>query len=261
MGFSSPAQIVFNIFGINIYYYGVILAIAIFCGAVLSSRFGRKYFGLNEDTIINLVPYLIIFGIIGARLYYCFLDFNFYLRFPTEIFALRHGGISIHGAILGGAIGLFIYAKRHKIPAVKLADVVSLVLPLSQAIGRWGNFFNSEAYGLPTSLPWKLYIAPQFRQAPYLDYEYYHPAFLYESILDLIIFGILYYLTRNKLIKKDGQLTLIYLILYSVVRILVETVRIDSVRYVFGVPVAILISASIIVVALFLLIKSFYKGK
>ena len=261
MGFSSPAQIVFNIFGINIYYYGVILAIAIFCGAVLSSRFGRKYFGLNEDTIINLVPYLIIFGIIGARLYYCFLDFNFYLRFPTEIFALRHGGISIHGAILGGAIGLFIYAKRHKIPAVKLADVVSLVLPLSQAIGRWGNFFNSEAYGLPTSLPWKLYIAPQFRQAPYLDYEYYHPAFLYESLLDLIIFGILYYLTRSRLIKKDGQLTLIYLILYSVVRILVETVRIDSVRYIFGIPVAILISASIIVVALFLLIKSFYKGK
>ena len=261
MGFSSPAQIVFNIFGINIYYYGVILAIAIFCGAVLSSRFGRKYFGLNEDTIINLVPYLIIFGIIGARLYYCFLDFNFYLRFPTEIFALRHGGISIHGAILGGAIGLLIYAKRYKISAVKLADVVALVLPLSQAIGRWGNFFNSEAYGLPTSLPWKLYIAPQFRQAPYLDYEYYHPAFLYESLLDLIIFGILYYLTRNKLIKKDGQLTLIYLILYSVVRILVETVRIDSVRYIFGIPVAILISASIIVVALFLLIKSFYKGK
>lgn len=261
MGFSSPAQIVFNIFGINIYYYGVILAIAIFCGAVLSSRFGRKYFGLNEDTIINLVPYLIIFGIIGARLYYCFLDFNFYLRFPTEIFALRHGGISIHGAILGGAIGLLIYAKRYKISAVKLADAVALVLPLSQAIGRWGNFFNSEAYGLPTSLPWKLYIAPQFRQAPYLDYEYYHPAFLYESLLDLIIFGILYYLTRSRLIKKDGQLTLIYLILYSVVRILVETVRIDSVRYIFGIPVAILISASIIVVALFLLIKSFYKGK
>ena len=249
MLFTSPGQVIFNICGLNIYYYGVILAIAIAIGICLADYLGQKYFGLKKDAIIDLAPYLIIFGIIGARLYYCLLDYSFYLRFPTEIFAIRHGGISIHGAILGGAIGLFIYAKRHKLSAIKLADVVAVVLPLSQGVGRWGNFFNSEAYGLPTSLPWKLYIAPQFRQIPYLDYEYYHPTFLYESILDLIIFGILFYLIKKQKLKQDGQLTLIYLILYSLARIIVETLRIDSVRYIFGFPVAIIVSASIIVLS------------
>ncbi len=261
MLFTSPGQIIFNFCNLNIYYYGVILAIAIAVGISLADYFGEKYFGLKKDTIVDLAPYLIIFGIIGARLYYCLLDYGFYLRFPTEIFAIRHGGISIHGAILGGAIGLFIYAKRHKFSAIKLADVVAVVLPLSQAIGRWGNFFNSEAYGLPTTLPWKLYIAPQYRQIPYLNCEYYHPTFLYESIFDLIIFGILFYLIKKQKLKKDGQLALIYLILYSMVRIMIETLRIDSVCYIFGVPVAIIVSASIIVVALFVLIKSFCKGK
>ena len=253
--FTSPSQILCTICGVNIYYYGVIMAIAISVGTLYSDWVGTKFFGLKNETIIDLAPYLIIFGILGARLYYCALNYDFYLRFPTEIIAIRHGGISIHGAILGGALGLWLFSIRHKISALKLADVCALGLPLAQAIGRWGNFFNSEAFGRPTDLPWKLYIAPQYRPIPYQDCEYFHPAFLYESILDVLIFVVLILLMKSNKIKKEGNIALIYLILYSVVRILVESVRIDSVKYLFGLPVAICVSVGIIIVSIFILIK------
>ena len=188
--FASHSQIICTIFGVHIYFYGVILALAIITGTFISEYLSVKYFEFKKETIIDMAPYLIIFGIAGARLYYCLLNSGFYLRFPTEILAIRHGGMSIHGAILGGLIGLIIFAKRHKISPFKLADASVLGLSFAQAIGRWGNFFNSEAFGTPTDLPWKLYIAPQYRPIPFENYEYFHPAFLYESILDLVIFGI-----------------------------------------------------------------------
>ena len=254
--FTSPSQIICTIFGLHIYWYGVILASAIAIGTLFSDWLGTKYFGFKKDTIIDLAPYLIIFGIIGARLYYCVLDYDFYLRFPTEIAAIRHGGISIHGAILGGILGAYIFSKRHNISFFKLCDCTSIGLALAQSIGRWGNFFNSEAYGGPTNLPWKLYIAPEYRQIPFLDNEFFHPAFLYESILDFIIFVILVYLVKKQKTKKDGNLALIYLILYSFARIIVETCRIDSVRYIFGVPVAIFVSTGIILLSIILLYKN-----
>ncbi len=252
--FTSPSQVLCTIAGVNIYYYGVIMALAISVGTLVSDWAGTKIFGLKRETVIDMAPYLIILGILGARLYYCALSYDFYLRFPTEILALRHGGISIHGALIGGALGLFIFSKRHKIPALKLCDVSVIGLSLAQAIGRWGNFFNSEAFGSPTNLPWKLFIAPQYRPVPFQNCEFFHPAFLYESILDFIIFVILLCLAKSNKLKKDGNLMFLYLILYSIVRIIVETIRIDSVRYIFGVPVAILVSVSIIFVSTIILI-------
>lgn len=247
--FASHSQIICTIFGVNIYYYGVILALAIIVGTFVSEYISTKFMDFAKETVIDLVPYLVIFGIIGARIYYCILNSEFYLRFPTEIIAVRHGGISIHGAILGGFIGLLIFAKRHKMPVLKLADISAIGLSIAQAIGRWGNFFNSEAFGAPTELPWKLYIAPQYRPIPYQGYEYFHPAFLYESILDLIIFGILLWLVKSKRNKKEGNLALIYLILYSIVRIVVENCRVDSVLYINGIPIAIFVSAIILCVS------------
>ncbi len=247
--FTSPSQILYTIFGVNIYYYGVILALAIVAGALVADYIGSKFCGLKKETIIDLSPYLIVFGIIGARLYYCVLNYHFYLRFPTEILAIRHGGISIHGAILGGLIGLLIFAKRRNLSFLKLCDISAVGLALAQSIGRWGNFFNSEAFGTPTNLPWKLYIAPQYRPIPYTDYNYFHPTFLYESILDFALFGLLFWLIKQNN-KKDGNIALVYLIIYSVIRILVESLRLDSVCYVFGQPVAIVVSMAIILVAL-----------
>lgn len=252
--FASHSQIICTIFGVHIYYYGVILALAIIIGTFVAECISTKYMDFAKETVIDLVPYLVILGIIGARLYYCILNYDFYFRFPTEIIAIRHGGISIHGAILGGLIGLLIFAKRRKISGFKLADISVIGLSLAQAIGRWGNFFNSEAFGRPTNLPWKLYIAPQYRPVPYQGYEYFHPAFLYESILDLIIFGILLWFLKSGKTKKDGNLALIYLILYSVARIIVEHYRIDSVLYIAGIPVAIFVSVIILTIASVLLI-------
>lgn len=253
--FTSPSQILCTICGVNIYYYGVIMAVAISVGTLFSDWAGTKFYELKKETIIDLAPYLIIFGILGARLYYCALNYDFYLRFPTEIIAVRHGGISIHGAILGGTVGLWLFSIRHKLSALKLCDVCALGLPLAQAIGRWGNFFNSEAFGRPTDLAWKLYIAPQYRPIPYQDCEFFHPTFLYESILDIFIFAILLLLTKKKCIKKDGNLALIYLILYSIVRIFVESLRLDSVKYIFGMPVAIFVSIGIIILSTLILLR------
>ena len=250
--FESPSQILCTIFGVNIYYYGIIMAIAISIGTLVSDWVGSRYFGFKKETIIDLAPYLIIFGILGARIYYCALNYDFYLRFPTEIIAIRHGGISIHGAIIGGAFGLWLFARRHKLNIKKLFDTVAVGLPLAQAIGRWGNFFNSEAFGTPTNLPWKLYIAPQYRPIPYQNDLFFHPAFLYESILDVVIFVILFLMAKNNKIKKDGNLVLLYLVLYSIVRIIVESFRIDSVKYVLGQPVAIFVSVGIIILSIIL---------
>ena len=250
--FESPSQILCTIFGVNIYYYGIIMAIAISIGTLVSDWVGSRYFGFKRETIIDLAPYLIIFGILGARIYYCALNYDFYLRFPTEIIAIRHGGISIHGAIIGGAFGLWLFARRHKLNIKKLFDTVAVGLPLAQAIGRWGNFFNSEAFGTPTNLPWKLYIAPQYRPIPYQNDLFFHPTFLYESILDIVIFVILFLMTKNNKIKKDGNLVLLYLVLYSIVRIIVESFRIDSVKYVLGQPVAIFVSVGIIILSIIL---------
>ena len=250
--FESPSQILCTIFGVNIYYYGIIMAIAISIGTLVSDWVGSRYFAFKKETIIDLAPYLIIFGILGARIYYCALNYDFYLRFPTEIIAIRHGGISIHGAIIGGAFGLWLFAKRHKLNIKKLFDTVAVGLPLAQAIGRWGNFFNSEAFGTPTNLPWKLYIAPQYRPIPYQNDLFFHPTFLYESILDIVIFVILFLMAKNNKIKKDGNLVLLYLVLYSIVRIIVESFRIDSVKYVLGQPVAIFVSVGIIILSIIL---------
>ncbi|MBR2430332.1 prolipoprotein diacylglyceryl transferase [bacterium] len=259
--FESHSQIICTIFGLHIYFYGVILAIAILLGTFFSEFVSVKYFNLKKETIIDLSPYLVIFGIIGARLYYCLLNYHFYLKFPTEIFAIRHGGISIHGAIIGGLIGLIIFAKRRQLPILKLADISAIGLVFAQSIGRWGNFFNSEAFGLPTNLPWKLYIAPQYRPIPYAKFEYFHPTFLYESILDFIIFIILFNLVKNKIFKKDGNIALTYLILYSFIRIFVEHFRIDSVCFIHGIPIAIFVSIIIIILALTCLVIRYLLKK
>ena len=257
--FESHTQIICTIFGVHIYFYGIILAFAIIVGTFLSDYVGEKFFELKKETIIDLSPYLVIFGIIGASLYYCILNYDFYLRFPTEILAIRHGGISIHGAILGGLIGLIIFAKRHNLSIIKLADTSAIGLALAQSIGRWGNFFNSEAFGTPTNLPWKLYIAPQYRPIPYNNVEYFHPTFLYESVLDFIVFIILFLVAKNYKNKKGGDIALLYLILYSIVRIFVEHLRIDSVCYICGIPIATIVSLIILLISSILFAKRYFK--
>lgn len=248
--FTSPGDIAFSIGPVQIYYYGITMAIALLIG-VLTARYitGKFYPELNTEVIYDIAPHIIIGAILGARIYYCLLSFDYYSKHLIEIPELWHGGISIHGAIIGGLIFGILYAKRHKLPVLKLCDIFSYGLVLGQAIGRWGNFFNSEAFGRPTENFLKLYIPIYKRPLEYMQYNYFHPTFLYECILDICIFLILFFVIRKITKNTDGIVFFSYLIMYSIVRILIEQIRIDSVLNIFGIPIAQIVSALIIIIS------------
>lgn len=257
--FQSPGEVAFSLFGMQVYFYGIILAVAAFVGFLTAYKLYAKFFD-NEsaEKILDMAPVLIISGILGARLYYCLVNYSYYAIHPLEILDIRQGGLSIHGMILGGILGLYACFKYYKMDFLRLLDVMACGTAIAQAIGRWGNFFNSEAFGMPTDLPWKLYIPEAHRPLSMIKYEYFHPAFLYESILDLLIFGILLFLFK-KLTHFKGLTFGIYLILYSFVRIGVEYLRVDSVLNILGFPVAQWVSVLIIIFAFFYIGAIIYK--
>lgn len=258
--FTPPDLAYITVCGFNIYYYGIILAVAIFVGVLVSNRIAMvEYFRIN--LVSNIATSVILGGIIGARLYYCLLNYTQYLSHPLEIFALREGGLSIHGAILGGIIVLYFQSKRNNIEFLKLCDIFALGLPLAQSIGRWGNFFNSEAFGLPTNLPWGLYVKPQFRPDNFFSYQYFHPAFLYESLLDILIFVLLNKIILQKCRDNYGCVTAWYLILYSTVRFFIEYIRVDCVRYVYGIPFPQFVSVLLILISAAFLLCKLYIAK
>lgn len=247
--FQSPGEIAFTIFNIPVYFYGLILAGAIFVGVYSAYLLFRKFYDKSQAAyIIDFSPFVIILGILGARLYYCLVNFSYYSAHPLEILNIRQGGLSIHGMIIIGIISLYLFAKKYGISFLKLVDAFLCATPLAQSIGRWGNFFNSEAFGMPTNLPWKLYIPLSHRPLEYINFEYFHPTFLYESVLDILIFFVLL-LMFKKLAKKPGTIACLYLIMYSVIRILVEGCRVDSVLNVGGFPIAQIVSFVIILLA------------
>lgn len=235
ISFQSPSEIAFTILGFPVYYYGIILAVAIFIGVYVADFLYKKFYD-KTSYIFDFTPYMIILGILGARFYYCIVNFSYYVAHPLEIFYIRQGGLSIHGMIIVGILSLYYFAKHYKISFLRLADVFLCASALAQSIGRWGNFFNSEAFGAPTDLPWKLFIPISHRPLEYMNFEYFHPTFLYESILDFCIFLVLLVMFKKKF--KAGMIACFYLILYSIVRIFVEHFRIDSVLNIAGFPVA-----------------------
>lgn len=230
MVFTSPGEIAFQILNYQVRWYGVFMFLAIICGVVVMLKIAKKFYEeYNEDFLYDLAFILIISGIIGARLYYVLLDFRYYLKFPVEIFAIWQGGLSIHGTIIGALIGGGLFIKKKGYNFLKTADLCTFGLITGQIIGRWGNFFNSEAFGLPCNLPWKLYIPLQARPINYVLYEYFHPTFLYESLGCLTILCILLTLKFKFKELTSGTIFFLYLILYSCLRLCIETIRIDSV--------------------------------
>lgn len=252
ISFQSPGEVAFTIFGFPVYYYGIILALAIFVGVYTADFLYKKYYD-KVSYIFDFTPYMIILGILGARLYYCTVNYSYYIVHPFEIFNIRQGGLSIHGMIIVGIISLYVFSRIYKISFLKLADVFLCGTALAQSIGRWGNFFNSEAFGTPTNLPWKLFIPLSHRPLEYINFEYFHPTFLYESILDFCIFLVLLFCFKKKL--ANGKIASLYLILYSVVRIFVEHFRIDSILNVAGFPVAQVVSFFLIILGTIGLIR------
>lgn len=249
--FTSPGDVLFRIGDFAVYNYGITMALACFAG-VSAAYFLFKKFNPDKDydAIWDISAYLVVFGILGARVYYCLLNASYYLANPLEILYIRQGGLSIHGGLIAGIITLIILARRHKLPVWNILDVFACGTALGQVIGRWGNFFNSEAYGYPTDLPWKLYIPAEHRMPEFFQFKYYHPTFLYESLLNLCVFVVLCFVMKKFAVKKPGVALSVYLILYACVRFFVESFRLDSALDVAGIPIAQIMSAALLIIGL-----------
>lgn len=214
------SRIAFSIFGLDIMWYGILIAFGMALAVTISTKEAKRL-GYKEDVIMDLSLFIILFGVLGARIYYVAFNLNEYHSF-FSIINIREGGLAIHGGIIAGIITTLVYSKIKKINFFILADMVVLGVPLAQAIGRWGNFINGEAHGGVTSLPWAIVV----------DGQRVHPTFLYESIWDFLIFLALYFCLRKRK-KYDGQVLVFYLIFYSLGRFFIESIRTDSLMFGF----------------------------
>ncbi len=216
-------------------FYGIILMLGAVAGAVLATREARRR-GHNPELVWDLLTYLLIGGIIGARLWHILtpppssgITAGWYLTHPLDALNIRKGGLGIPGAVIGGLVAMYFYTRRRKLSFAEWTDIAAPCLALGQAIGRWGNFVNQELYGAPTNLPWKLYIDPQHRLAGFQNVEYYHPLFLYESLWNLGNMFLLLWVSRRFADRlKPGDLFLVYLIVYPIGRFLLDFLRLDA---------------------------------
>ena len=229
--FTSPGPILIELGPLTIRWYGLLIASAVLIGVSLSQYLAKRR-NVDPNILGDLAIWLVIAAIPSARLYYVLFEWKQYAQHPDQIIAIWNGGIAIHGAILGGTLAAIIFARLQKISVWQLADLVAPSLILGQAIGRWGNFFNSEAFGDPTDLPWKLYIPLERRPLNFASYEYFHPTFLYESLWNLMVFGILITLffrgLKGSPRLKVGTIALVYMVAYSCGRVWIEGLRTDS---------------------------------
>jgi phosphatidylglycerol:prolipoprotein diacylglycerol transferase len=243
-----------------VHFYALILLAGIVAAAWLSAR-RAKARGLNPEMVWDGLMWAIIPGLIGARLYHVLtpspasgLSLRYYLEHPEQILAIWNGGLGVYGAVAGGLLGIWIYARRKKQDLPVWLDIVVPALALAQAIGRWGNFVNQELYGAPSTLPWAVYIPPAKRLPGFENFETYHPLFLYESILNLIACIALLAIERRFADRlKKGDLLLIYLMMYPVIRILMDMLRLDNNGF-GAVTTAQLVSAVLFLAALAVLI-------
>lgn len=210
--------IAFSILGLDVHWYGILMVISFIIAGALVQRWG-KMAGYKEEDLLDLTMVVILTAIVGARLYYVAFSWDYYRGDILKIINLRGGGLAIHGGILGGLLGGYIFSKIRKLNFRELTDFAAPGLILGQAIGRWGNYFNQEAHGGPTNLPWAITVAGQK----------VHPTFLYESIWNLGVFFVLLRVMKKK--EFDGQLFLLHGILYSMGRVWIEGLRTDSLMF------------------------------
>ncbi|MDO8667919.1 MAG: prolipoprotein diacylglyceryl transferase [bacterium] len=240
----NPSPILISLGPIHVYWYGFFIVLGVLAALTVTIRLA-KFYQIKTDTIIDLALWLVVGGIMGARIYDIFLEWPYFSAHPLDILKIWQGGLAIHGAIIGGLIALWLFVKKYsaQVNFWQLAAIFATVLPLAQAIGRWGNYFNQELFGYPTNLPWGIPIDMTHRPWQYLNSEYFHPAFLYESLGNLLIFLILLSL-QIWLIKKSRSLGLramsyelcvvSYAIFYSLLRFSMEFIRIDPTPVILG---------------------------
>ena len=213
---------------VQIKWYSLFIFIAMLVASILIYREARRK-KIDDDTLFNMLFYGIIIGILGARFYYVLFNLNYYLKYPLEILMIWNGGLAIHGGLLAGLLFMAYYSKKHKINILGILDILVVGVIIAQSIGRWGNFFNQEAYGGVISLSTlKSMHLPQFIiDGMYIDGAYRTPTFLYESFSSLLCFIVLILLRKTKKIHT-GQLTGMYLSWYGIERFFIEGLRTDS---------------------------------
>jgi len=256
----SPGAILFKLGPLEIHWYGVIIAAAFLTALGIALHIAKQE-GIDSDRIINLSTGLLVGGIFFARLYFVVFNWQYFSSHFAEIFMLWKGGLSIHGVIIGCFFILLFYTKFKKLPLLKYTDLFACALPIGQCIGRWGNFFNSEAFGLPTNWFLRVYIPPELRPDKYFQQEFFHPTFLYESIWDLVVFLVLFFVIRRKFRDTNGVITLSYLILYSLGRFFIEAIRTDNIYSIFGLHIAQFVSLILIAIGVLGLLFVFLNKK
>lgn len=212
---TSPGPVAFTIFGVEIRWYGLLIASAFLIAIVICYKRAPRH-GIQSEHVLDLAIWMIPFSILGARIYYVVFEWDLYRENPWSILNLRNGGLAIHGGLIAGLLVAYFVCRHYKIRFIEMADLVFPSVALAQAIGRWGNFFNSEAHGGPTDLPWGILVNGQR----------VHPTFLYESIWCLALFFFLIWMDKRR--KFPGQIALLYGMLYSLERGFVEQLRTDS---------------------------------
>lgn len=211
----QPEPVAFTIFNIDIMWYGILITLGIAIATIICCKRAPKH-DLTSDNIINFVIICIPAAVIGARLYYVVFNWDMYSGDMLKILNIRLGGLAIHGGLIFGLGSAAVLCALWKIRPLNVMDLAAPCIAIAQSVGRWGNYFNSEAHGGPTDLPWGVEI----------DGMTYHPTFLYESIWCFMLFFFLIYVDNRR--KFEGQTILLYGILYSVERFFVEGLRTDS---------------------------------
>lgn len=235
--------VAFSIFGIDIMWYAILITTGIILGLYFVSKLAT-YKNLDKEMPSDLLLWVLVPAILGARLYYVIFSWDYYSKNPSEIIMIRNGGLAIYGGLLTAFLITYIYSKKKKIPFLTILDIFAPGIALGQAIGRWGNFINKEAYGRATDLPWAIII----------DGQKVHPTFLYESLGDFVIFIVLYNLCKKNR-NEEGTIISLYFILYGILRFFVEGLRTDSL-YFLGMRVSQLVSLVLVVIGVVICIKN-----
>jgi len=248
-------RVAFNIFGFNVYYYSLCILLGVIVAYILITREGKKQ-GLPKEFISDLIFYTLIIGILGARVYYCVFNLDYYLANPSEILKIYNGGLAIHGGVIAGLIFVYFYTKKKNVSFIKILDIVAPAVIIAQSFGRWGNFFNQEAHGgITTYQNLKNMHIPEFIiNGMHIEGKYYYPTFFFESIWCLIGFIILMIAKRNKNLRKGFQIGF-YFIWYGIGRFFIEAFRTDSLMF-FGLKIAQIVSLIGIIIGIIIIVTN-----
>lgn len=248
-------RVAFNIFGFNVYYYSLCILLGVIVAYILITREGKKQ-GLTKEFTSDLIFYTLIIGILGARVYYCVFNLDYYLANPSEILKIYNGGLAIHGGVIAGLIFVYFYTKKKNVSFIKILDIVAPAVIIAQSFGRWGNFFNQEAHGgITTYQNLKNMHIPEFIiNGMHIEGKYYYPTFFFESIWCLIGFIILMIARKNKNLRKGFQIGF-YFIWYGIGRFFIEALRTDSLMF-FNLKIAQIVSLIGIIIGIIIIVTN-----